>query len=85
MKSPVTFAGHFRAMENITVNARCNLTIDHHEPTTNVINNLDIKTFGSVNVFTEDEALTTLQGTTLTVRSGAKVSLLTLWNYCIIH
>jgi len=62
-------------MENITVNARCNLTIDHHQQTTNVIDNLDIKTFGSVDVFTEDEALTTLQGTTLTIRSGARVSL----------
>lgn len=61
-------------MENITVNARCSLTIDHHEQTTNVIDNLDIKTFGSVTVFTEEEALTTLQGTTLTARSGAKVS-----------
>jgi hypothetical protein len=60
-------------MENITVNALCNMTIDHHEQTTNVIDNLDIKTFGSVDVFTEDEALTTLTGTTLTVRSGAKV------------
>lgn len=61
-------------MENITVNARCNLTIDHHQQTTNVIDNLDIKTFGSVDVFTEDEALTTLQGTALTIRSGARVS-----------
>lgn len=61
-------------MENITVNARCNLTIDHHTITENVIDNLDIKTFGSVAVFTEEEALTTLIGTTLTVRSGARVS-----------
>ncbi|WAR26294.1 hypothetical protein MAR_011998 [Mya arenaria] len=66
--------GHFRSMENITVNARCNLTIDHHEQTTNIIDSLDIKTFGSVNVFTEDEVLTTLQGTSLTVRSGARLT-----------
>ncbi|KAH3816409.1 hypothetical protein DPMN_117925 [Dreissena polymorpha] len=63
-------------MENITVNARCNLTIDHHTPTTNKINNMDIKTFGGVRVFTEDEALTTLKGTSLTIRSGARASLL---------
>lgn len=62
-------------MENVTVNARCNVTIDHHTITVNVVDNLDIKTFGSVNVFTEEEALTTLTGTTLTVRSGARVSL----------
>jgi hypothetical protein len=61
-------------MENITVNALCNLTIDHHTITENTIDNLDIKTFGSVAVFTEEEALTTLIGTTLTVRSGARVS-----------
>jgi hypothetical protein len=61
-------------MENFTVNARCNLTIDHHKVTENSIDNLDIKTFGSVRVFTEEEALTTLVGTSLTVRSGARVS-----------
>ncbi|KAL4226615.1 hypothetical protein ACF0H5_014598 [Mactra antiquata] len=66
--------GHFRSMDNITVNARCNLTIDHHVITENIIDNLDIKTFGSVNVFTEEEALTTLIGTTLTVRSGARLT-----------
>lgn len=65
--------GYFEDMDNITVNARCNLTIDHHEETTNVIESLDIKTFGSVTVFTEEDALTTLQGTDLTVRSGARV------------
>lgn len=68
-------SGFFRTMENITVNARCNLTIDHYQPTTNIIDNLDVKTYGSVTVFTEEEALTTLKGITLTVRSGAKVSI----------
>ena len=34
---------------------------------------LDIKTFGSVSVTTPNVATTTLNGTTLTVRSGAKV------------
>ena len=66
-------------MENITVNARCNLTIDHHTITENTIGNLDIKTFGSVAVFTEEQALTTLIGTSLTVRSGARVS------HCFIY
>ena len=47
-------------MDNVTVNAHCSLTID-------------IKTFGEVNVVTDREALTTLQGTSLTVRSGSKV------------
>lgn len=55
------------------MNARCSLTIDHHKVAENFIDHLDIKTFGSVKVFTEEEALTTLVGTTLTVRSGAKV------------
>ncbi|XP_060557569.1 uncharacterized protein LOC132717977, partial [Ruditapes philippinarum] len=66
--------GYFHSMENFTVNARCNLTIDHHKVTENSIDNLDIKTFGSVRVFTEEEALTTLVGTSLTVRSGARLT-----------
>jgi hypothetical protein len=49
------------------------LTIDHYQPTTNVIDHLDIKTFGEVNVVTDRESLTTLEGTTLIVRSGSKV------------
>ena len=32
-----------------------------------------MKTFGKVNVLTDNDALTTLKGTTLTVRSGAEV------------
>jgi hypothetical protein len=60
-------------MDNVTVNAHCSLTIDHHQPTTNVIDHLDIKTFGEVNVVTDRESLTTLEGTTLIVRSGSKV------------
>lgn len=63
-------------MDNVTVNAYCSLTIDHYQPTTNVIVHLDIKTFGEVNVVTDREALTTLEGTTLTTRSGAKVTIL---------
>lgn len=60
-------------MDNVTVNAHCSLTIDHYQPTTNVIDHLDIKTFGEVNVVTDRETLTTLEGTTLIVRSGSKV------------
>ena len=42
-------------------------------PSTNEIENLDVKTYGEVNVVTANDALTTLIGKTLTVRSGAKV------------
>ena len=66
--------GHFEPMENITVNAWCNMTIDHHQPMVNEIRNLDVKTFGIVKVTTDRMALTELQGSTLTVRSGAIVS-----------
>ena len=57
----------------MTVSARCNVTIDHHTPTVNLITNLDIKTYAEVMVITDREATTTLKGHTLTVRSGAKV------------
>lgn len=60
-------------MDNLTVNAFCNFTIDHHCPMVNRIDRLDIKTFGHMLVVTDREATTTLQGTTLTVRSGATV------------
>lgn len=72
-KTMILISGHFEVMDNVTVNAYCSLTIDHYQPTTNMIDHLDIKTFGEVNVLTDSEALTTLQGTTLTVRSGSKV------------
>ena len=62
-------------MENVTINARCNVTIDHHTETVNEIVFLDVKTFGTLTVFTEYDALTTLNGTEITVRRGAKVSL----------
>ena len=58
---------------NWTVNAYCYLTIDHFKPTTNEIDHLDVKTFGKVNVLTDNDALTILKGSTLTVRSGAEV------------
>ena len=35
---------------------------------------MDVKTFGRVNVLTVNNAITTLKGITLTVRSGAEVS-----------
>ena len=34
---------------------------------------MDVKTFGKVNVLTVNNAITTLKGITLTVRSGAEV------------
>lgn len=67
------FTGPFATMDNLTVNALCNFTIDHHRPMVNRIDRLDIKTFGHMLVVTDREATTTLQGTTLTVRSGATV------------
>lgn len=67
------FTGPFATMDNLTVNALCNFTIDHHRPMVNRIDRLDIKTFGHMLVVTDREATTTLQGTTLTVRSGASV------------
>ena len=47
-------------------------------PSVNEIDHLDIKTFGKVNVLTANDALTTLKGSTLTVRSGAEVGSLDL-------
>lgn len=73
-------SGHFETMENVTVNAYCSLTIDHYEPTVNKIDHLDIKTFGDMSVTTNREALTTLVGTTLTVRSGAQVQLIPIFS-----
>ena len=67
------FSGYMYPIANWTVNAECYLTIDHFKPTTNETDHLDVKTFGKVNVHTDDDALTTLKGTTLTVRSGAEV------------
>ena len=60
-------------VQNWTVNAYCELTIDHYTPMTNEIKHLDVKTFGKVNVLTANNSLTTLQGVTLTIRSGAQV------------
>jgi hypothetical protein len=51
----------------------CSLTIDHFKPTVNKIDHLDIKTFGEMKITTDREALTTIEGTTLTVRSGSLV------------
>ena len=42
-------------------------------PTVNAIEHLDVKTFGKVNVLTENKALTTLTGSTVSIRSGAEV------------
>ena len=42
-------------------------------PTTNEIEHLDVKTFGKVNVLTANDALTTLKGSTVAIRSGAEV------------
>jgi hypothetical protein len=69
-------------MENITVNAHCSLTIDHFKPTVNKIDHLDIKTFGEMKITTDREALTTIEGTTLTVRSGSLV--ISLFSYYVI-
>ena len=69
----VLILGHFETMENVTVNAYCSMTIDHYVPTISRIDHLDIKTFGDMSVRTDNEAMTTILGTTLTVRSGAKV------------
>ena len=66
-------SGNFYPIQNWTVNAYCYLTIDHFQPAENDIEHLDIKTFGKVNVLTANDALTTLKGSTLTVRSGAEV------------
>jgi hypothetical protein len=40
---------------------------------------LDIKTFGEMKITTDREALTTIEGTTLTVRSGSLV--ISLFSY----
>ncbi|KAK3576662.1 hypothetical protein CHS0354_004947 [Potamilus streckersoni] len=72
-KIDLVIKGSFSSMENVTINANCSFTIDHHEPTRNVIDHLDIKSFASVHVLTDMEAQTTLVGTTLTVRSGAEI------------
>ncbi|XP_033745596.1 uncharacterized protein LOC117331111 [Pecten maximus] len=73
--------GHFDVMYNVTLNSGCRMTLDHFKETVNQIENLDIKTFGELYVFTDQEALTTLKGTSLTVRSGAKLDSndLALW------
>ena len=67
------FSEHFYPIQNWTVNAYCYLTIDHFVPTVNAIEHLDVKTFGKVNVLTENKALTTLTGSTVSIRSGAEV------------
>ena len=69
----VVFSEHFYPIQNWTVNAYCYLTIDHFVPTVNAIEHLDVKTFGKVNVLTENKALTTLTGSTVSIRSGAEV------------
>lgn len=61
-------------MENVTISAYCNLTIDHHTPTVSQIERLDIKSYGTLNIVTDLEATTRLTGLELDVRSGAKVS-----------
>ena len=49
------------------------MTIVRQEPIGNEINNLDIKSFGKLLVLTDNEAITTLSGQNLYVRSGAEV------------
>ena len=66
-------AGSFEDMENVTVSSHCSLTIDHHEPTINEIERLDIKSYGEVRVITDQEATTKLKGLELDIRSGATV------------
>lgn len=83
--SVLYFTGPFATMDNLTVNALCNFTIDHHRPMVNCIERLDIKTFGHMLVVTDREATTTLQGTTLTVRSGASVGTKFLKFFSIIY
>jgi len=66
-------------MTNVTINAGCNMTINHELSSAINMDKLDIKTFGSMSIVnykdavTTKDALTKLSGTTLTVRSGAKV------------
>ena len=67
------FTGFFYPIQNWTINAHCYLTIDHFKPSVNEIEHMDVKTFGRVNVLTVNNAITTLKGITLTVRSGAEV------------
>ena len=69
----IVLTERFQPIQNWTVNAHCYLTIDHFVPTNNAIEHLDVKTFGKVNVLTENKALTTLTGSTLSIRSGAEV------------
>lgn len=63
-------------MDDVVINSQCNVIIDHHEVITNMIKELDVKTFGKLEVVTDRDALTTIEGERLTVRSGAKVSTL---------
>jgi len=67
-------------MSSVTIGAGCTWTSEHLTASSHHIGNLDVKTFGSVSIITPNIAMTTLNGTTLTVRSGAEVGVV-VWDW----
>ena len=61
-------------MDRFTISQGCEVRLEYEGDQQNMIDHLDIKTYGKVYINDNQHGTITLTGTTLNVRSGALVS-----------
>ena len=70
----LSFEGTLPALDDFIIGSYCSVRIVHDDDVTKSVQNLDIKSYGEMDILTEDAVTTLLQGEEIDIRSGATVS-----------